>query len=208
MHRCVSLFVVLLALAAPAHAGLPPIPNVTVPAGITLVGSTAGVADASGRFTVTVRDLANLPIPGSIVAVDFLEAPDLQLCPTPGLPGLTVNLVQRTVRGVTDENGVVPFVILGGSHGPALTTRGRVRIFADGVQVTSTSPVDGFVCAALDLDGDGGLSANDISALLGDLGSGGSWQRSDLDLNGLLGANDLSVLLTRIGAAGSTESCP
>lgn len=202
-----------LALAAPAVAGeVPSPPNFTCPGSILVVGRTGGVADPAGAFVVTARDLANNPLVNELIVVDFSLAPEFVLCPEPALPGITVDVAARRVSTRSDANGIARFIILGGTVGPAASLRGTVRILSYGVYngmlVTNTTPLAGFICAAADLDGAGGLNANDISRLLSDIGSGNPWQRSDLDGSGALGANDLSVLLTSIGAARSTESCP
>lgn len=204
--------VLLLALSfvpTSAIADLPPPSNSTVPTLIRLVGHTGGVADdRTGAFSVTVRDLASNPIEGSRVVVDFAAASDLQLCPDAAHPGLVVNLVARTVSAFTDADGIARFTILGGSSGAAASERGTVRVFADGVLLTPTNNITGMVCAAPDLDGSGGVGANDIGQFLADFVTALPWQRSDLDGTGYVGANDLSQLLGILGDAGSTESCP
>ena len=61
--------------------------------------------------------------------------------------------------------------------------------------------------SAFDLDGGGGVGANDLSIWLTDFGSGNAYGRSDYDCSGDVGANDLSSWLTVFGSAGSAESC-
>lgn len=196
-------------MAAAAMAGVPSPANSTVPGSILIVGNSAGVADTvSGVFAVTVRDLANNPINGSAVAVDFVGAGDLRVCSDQLNLESTVNCAAKTVRRFTDAAGQVRFTILGGSNGAAATSlRGTVKVFADGVLLTNTTTSSGFICGSPDLDGASGLGANDISRLLTDIGTGQPFQRADLDGSGGLGANDISVLLTLIGRAGSTSSC-
>jgi len=73
----------------------------SAPTIIRLVGSAGGVADAAaGSFTVVVRDLANNPVPGASVVVDFSGCPDVTICPDqldPD-PGELVNLTAKTLR--------------------------------------------------------------------------------------------------------------
>lgn len=202
------VMIVASLVAAPAAAQVPSPANSTAPGAIQLVGRTAGIADTSGRFLVVYRDLANNPIVGAPVVVDFAAAPDFDLCAEGGLPGNVVNLASRTVTAITDAQGRAFFVIVGHSHGAAQSLRGTVKLFADGVLLTNTTTGAGFICASSDLDGQAGCGANDISMLLNDIGTGQPWQRSDFDGTGTLGANDIAVLLARIGGADSVESCP
>ena len=39
--------------------------------GINLIGVTGGIADVRGQFKITIRDIANNPVPGSSVVIDF-----------------------------------------------------------------------------------------------------------------------------------------
>lgn len=195
--------------AAAAMAGVPSPANSTVPGAIVLVGGSTGVADTvTGVFAVTVRDLANNPINGSAVAVDFSGAADLRVCSDQLNLESTVNCAAKTVRRFTDAAGQTRFTIVGGSNGAAPSSlRGTVKVFADGILLTNTTPAAGFIAATADLDGGSGVGANDISRLLGDLGTGQPFQRSDLDGSGGLGANDISVELGILGRAGSAQSC-
>jgi hypothetical protein len=204
-HRVVSLaFASLILGLAPGGAGasLPPYYNTTVPACISLVGSDGTTAGSIGTFQVVVRDLANNPMPGREVRVDLTNAPDLRLCAQQLAPGVTVDCPMGTARGTTDENGRVQFTLLGG--GLAMTTGTLTnggRIYVDGTLVGSPT------VSAYDLDGQGGVGANDISLWLSDFASGQPYGRSDYDCSGDVGANDFSFMLTAFGSSTQTISC-
>ena len=197
---------VLLALALPslALAGVPSAGNSTAPACISLVGSIGGVpASATGGFTVVVRDLANNPWPGASVVIDISTALDLFICADQLDPAATVNCGGKSVRKLTAADGSAHFTVLGGSNGaghfPTLVNHGR--IYANGVLLNQPT------VSAYDLDGSSGLGANDLSAWLGDFGSGQPYGRSDYDCSGTLGANDLSLWLSAYGSGAMVESC-
>lgn len=61
--------------------------------------------------------------------------------------------------------------------------------------------------SAFDLNGETGVGANDLSAWLGDFGTGDPYGRSDYDCSGNVGANDFSLWLTAFGAGTQLASC-
>lgn len=198
-------------VAASAFAGVPSPGNssLPVPAFFTMVGSSLGTADPLGTFSITVRDLANNPISGSSVVLDFVAGSDL----IPASDQLdaaasTVNCAAKTVRKFTDVTGVVSFTVVGGSNNggaSAGAAGGAVKVYADGVLLGSMT------AAVLDQDGNGGAGANDLSVWLADQGSGFYFGRSDFDYDTTLGANDLSLWLAAQGSGASAESgtlCP
>lgn len=200
------LLLLLLGLATPslALAGLPPVSNSTVPSCISLVGSYGGVpATAAGGFVVIVRDLANNPIAGASVVIDLSGCADLSICADQLDPAATVNCAAKTVRKFTAADGSVHFTMLGGSNGAgsAVTLLNGGRIYANGILLGSPT------VSAFDLDGSGGVGANDFSAWLGDFFTGNSYGRSDYDCSGNVGANDLSVWLGVFGSGTMAESC-
>jgi hypothetical protein len=204
--RKATLFAVCGVVAASAaFASVPSPANSVSPACIALVGNAAGVIDPAGNFTVTVRDLANLPINGSLVVVDVSAASGLQLCTT-AAAGLTVDCATQTVRGFTGAGGTITFKIAGhanntGGNQPPYGTYNSGKIYADGVLLGSPS------VQAYDHNGSG-LGATDLSAWLGDFFGGNSPSRSDYDCGGSLGATDLSRWLTVFFASGSLANCP
>lgn len=198
-------------VAASAFAGVPSPGNSSLPAPafFTMVGHSLGVPDVYGTFSIVVRDLANNPISGSSVVLDFSAATDL----VPASDQLdaaasTVNCAAKTVRKFSDVTGTVSFTLVGAAQNlgasPGAGLNG-VKVYADGVLLGSMT------AAALDQDGGSGAGANDLSLWLGDAGSLGYFGRSDYDYSGDLGANDLSIWLGAAGALGSSESgalCP
>jgi len=197
-----SAFAVLPSLAS---AGVPcGICNSTVPLCVTLVGA-AGDAPAAefGEFVVIMRDLANNPIAGAMVVIDLSNAPDMHFCADQMDPTMTVDCANNRVSKVTAADGSVHFTLLGGSNGAgnASTLLNGGMIFANGVLLQYPT------VAAYDLDGSGGVGANDVSALLGDFGLGQPFGRCDYDCSGNVGANDLSLWLKAYGSGTMTRSC-
>ena len=192
-----------LLVASVAMAGVPSETNSTKPACISMVGSVAGVPDAAGQFTVVVRDLANNPLNGASVVIDLSNANDLAICDDQLDVNALVNCAAKTVRKFTDVTGSVTFIVLGGSNGGgnASTLLNGGRIYANGTLIGSPT------VSAFDLDGSSGVGANDLSAWLGDFGSGQNYGRSDYDCSGGIGANDLSLWLGAFGSGASAASC-
>jgi hypothetical protein len=205
MRRVLALF--LFALAAPGFAGLaladdvPSPANSTIPGLVRLVGADPfGHPDPSGRFQVVHRDLANNPIPGAHIVVDFSAATDLVLCAVQA-PG--VAFVPGGVEGITDANGSVWMALLGHAVANAPPSSvSAVRIYADGVLL-------GYVpVCAVDLDGASGVGGSDLSLWLADFVSGLNPPRSDYNGTGGLGGSDLSLWLGCFVSGASAQSCP
>ncbi len=199
----VGVLLVLSARLCDAH--IPSAGNSTVPRHITLVGSHSALPDTAGAFTIVVRDLANNPLRGLVVVVDFSGCTDLAICADQLDTAATVNCAAKTVRKTTDGTGTVTFTILGGSNGSgnATTLLNGVKIFGNGVLFGWPT------ASAFDLDGSRGVGINDLSVWLSDLATPGNppFGRSDFDGDGALGINDLSVWLTAYGAGGSVAGC-
>jgi hypothetical protein len=174
---------------------------------VRLVGANAGVLDAAGSFTVTVRDLANLPINNSLVVVDFSGCSGLTICNSGAFAGTTIDCGTQTVRGFTGAGGTITMRIGGhannsGGNVPPYGSYNSGKIFADGVLLGSPS------VSAFDHDANG-LGPADLSAWLGDFFGGNNPSRSDYDCTGSpLGPSDLSTWLTVFFAGGSTTNCP
>ena len=207
--RLLSRILLLLTMAAPlvaspARAGIPQVGNASAPQCISLVGSN-GVVPATdwGQFTVTIQDLAHNPLAGCSVVIDFSNCPDIAICADQMDPDALVNCAAKTVRKFTDAFGEVRFTILGSSNGGgnAVTLLNGGRIYANGTLIQEPT------ISAYDLDGSGGVGANDLSAWLDDFGSGQHYGRSDYDCSGGIGANDLSFWLSAFGSGAMTESC-
>jgi len=167
------------------------------------VGSHGGVpAAAFGQIEIIGRDLPNNPLSGAACVLDLSNCLDLQICQDQLDPGAIVNCAAKTIQKLTDANGHVTFTVLGGGNGqPASTLLGGGRIYGNG-QLVQMPTISTF-----DLDGMGGVGANDVSMWLGDFGTGQPFGRSDYDCSGNLGANDLSMWLGAFGSGTMTESC-
>jgi len=192
--------------ASAAFAAVPSPANSTAPACVALVGNSAGTIDVAGQFTVTVRDLANLPINNSLVVVDFSAAHGLTLCSSGAFAGVTLDCGTQTARAFTGAGGSVTFRIAGhannsGGNQPPYSTYNDGKIYADGVLIKSPS------VQAYDHDANG-MGAADLSAWLGDFFGPNNPSRSDYDCTGTLGAADLSTWLGVFFANGSVSNCP
>lgn len=197
---------VLMLLSAPRASASPASPaNSTVPMHMTLVGSRAGTPDASGSFTVVVRDLANNPLNHQDVVIDLSGCTDLAICSDQLDPAATVNCAAKQVRKFTDVTGSVSFTLLGGSNGAgnATTLLGGAKVYANGVLLRLPT------ASALDLDGSQGVGIDDLSVWLSDFGAPGgpAYGRSDFDGDGTIDVNDLSLWVTAYGAGSSAQGC-
>ncbi len=201
-------YVALLLLPAPARSSGFPTPGTsTSPAFIRVVGSTAGVPDTvAGKFVVTVRDIANNPVPGVFVQVDVSGCPDIRIASDPLNANYVTDCANHTVGAYTNATGVAAMTLLGSSWAAGTHAGyGCARIFAGG-ELLSTPTV-----AAFDLDGTAGLTAADLSIWLADLGPHVYCGRSDYDANGVVTASDLSVWLAEQGthrSATTGAACP
>ena len=117
--RLLTLLAVVV-LTPYAHAqGVPSPPNATVPAAIRLVGTDAlGAPDPAGQFTVIMRDLANNPLPGVTIRVDFLPCSGVSLCPTQGPMVTAVHCDANGlwIEGVSGQDGSWSTAIVGCSR--------------------------------------------------------------------------------------------
>ena len=193
-----------LAGSPPVESSLPPCCTSTMPACISLVGTSGAVpAAGAGEFECVIRDLASNPVSGASVVIDLSNCLDLAICADQLDPDVTVNCLAKTVRKFADAAGAVRFTILGGSNGAgqASTLLRGGRIFANGWLLAFPT------VSAFDLDGLSGIGANDLSAWLTDFGSGQNYGRSDYDCSDGVGANDLSLWLTVFGSGTMTASC-
>ena len=129
-------------------------------------------------YHVTVRDAANIPIPGSTVVLDYSQCGFVH-CQNPGL-GVTANNALKTMTTTTNAAGVATFPLAMGGCCPA------VKIFADGVLLATVS------MASPDQDANLVVNGTDTAILTG-LISGPYNVCGDLDCSGSLGANDGGV---------------
>jgi len=195
----------LALIARGANASrIPSAANSTAPDLIRLVGTNGSAPDAAaGQFTIVARDLANNPLRGCVVWLDFSNCPDLEICTDQMDPGATTNCTAKAIQKIGNDLGEVTFTVLGRSNGAghAASLAGSGRIVVNGALIRLPS------VAAFDLDGMGGVGAGDLSVWLGDFGSGSAWSRSDYDGDGSIGAGDLSQWLSVFASGASLTSC-
>ena len=210
---CASL-VCLCFFAAPARAQCPPgpgggdpgPPNSTIPCGIVLVGTTAGVADPRGEFYVVHRDLANNPVVGCEIEVHFGTcAPDIRIAENQTFPGVTVECLTNDtiVRATTDVNGIAHFRIIGGALASAPGVGAGYecgQIYAGGVFLGRVN------VGAFDLNVAGGINPVDISLWLADAFQPNFVGRSDYNCTQTINPADLAMLFGASFAGGSTQS--
>lgn len=175
MHLARSSWLALLLLPSVAAASVPSPSNSTVP--------TCFVACPLGDIpsTITVRDIANNPVTGSTVVLDFSQCASVYLCAGNPNDPIHVDLTNRTVSGVTNTSGQVTFPLHAGGF-----CSGGLRVFADGVmlaQRTFKSP---------DQDGDGVVMPTDATLFSGKVGTADA--SADFDCSGLVDNADLLVM--------------
>lgn len=195
-----------LLIAGVAMASVPSPANSLIPHCISLVGSSSGVVDPVGNFSVTVRDINNVPVNNSLVVVDFSACSGVTLCQTQ--PGLTVDCGSHTVRGFSNSSGVFTATIAGhgnnpGGNQPPFNPPGCAKVFADGVLLGNGTNVN---ISMYDQDGNG-VAGGDLSSFLGDFFGSGPL-RSDYDCTGSVDGADLSKWLTVFFGSGSANNCP
>ena len=143
MNRFVTTLAIASALAAagaaPALANVPSAANSTVPACMAL----CPMGDM--HFVVTVRDIANNPIAGALVILDFSGCPNAFICPQRPNDPYTIDVVARSLRMFSDASGKVDFPARIGGTGPA----GCANVFANGVLLKS------YALASPDQNGNG-----------------------------------------------------
>lgn len=211
--RCCTLVLAVVlvgfagvAIPARSPAGVCSSANSTMPTGIRLVGMTDGVPDPAGAFSVTVRDYGNNLIPNAEVVVDFSSClSHVQLGATQPYPGSSVDCPSHTAHARTNALGVARFDIVGCGipNSAAFSSRATIRVvyFCTLGQV----PV-----VAFDLDGVGGIGANDLAVWTRDFLGTERPLVADYDFNGALGANDLAVwvgVFLRAGSMASPSVC-
>lgn len=176
----------------------------TVPPLLFLVGQTNGVADVC-EFVVHVAKVGGGNYANGIVTLSFKHTPDLDFAMTQPFPGVTVDCAKREVYATTDAGGNATFRVVGsciqhpgGTYvpGPCL-----VHVSVDGICLGETK------ARAFDLDGQDGVTANDVSIWVTDFGCGNPYTCVE-DYNGddQLGAADLSILVSVLNSHRSQET--
>ena len=193
--------------ASSAMAAVPSPADSQVPCGLNLVGSTAGVADARGQFTIIVRDLAQNPIPGSSVVIDFNAcALDIRVCSLQPAGGVTASCPGAVgeINAVTDGAGTVVLRIVGGARNVGGSPAAGFKcatVYADGVNLGTIN------VGAFDQNGGGGVNPTDLSLFLPDSFDGDFEGRSDYNCSNTVNPTDLSLLLGASLGGGSSTSC-
>jgi len=172
----------------------------TVPQHINLVALKGGVVDPVGEFTIVVRDLANNPVVGANVDIDFGQCtPDIRIGSSQPYPGLTTSCDGPVghVRAITDALGIARFRIVGAAsnptgHAPGASTA-CARVTADGILLGTMS------VGAFDQDGSSGVNPTDASICFSDsldfFMNGSYVGRSDYNNSGTINPVDISILL-------------
>lgn len=183
LRRSALLALVLTAVGSvPAHGGVPSTTNSFHDACFT----ACPLGDIV--YHVTVRDLANNPVPSSFVVLDFSQCGFIH-CANPGA-GITVNEATHQMQTFTNAAGVASFPLAMGGCCPS------VNIIADGVPLGTV--------AMKSPDADASLTVNALDA--GIVASGSSLPYSvcnDLDCNGVVDAADVGFVNLHL-----THACP
>jgi hypothetical protein len=194
--------------ASSAMAAVPSPADSDVPCGFNLVGTTGGVADARGEFTITVRDLAHNPIIGSSVVIDFNAcAVDIRICSVQPVAGVTADCSGAVgeINAVTNGAGAVVLRIVGGARNTASGSPAAgfkcATVYADGVNLGTIN------VGAYDENGAGGVNPADISLFLPDSFDGDYEGRSDFNCSQTVNPADLSLLIGTSLGGGSAASC-
>ncbi len=180
------------ALAALALAVLAPASFASVPAPFTSTWPAVLVGSPDGAFTstVTVRDIAGIPIIGVNVTLDFSLCPQFRPCPVV-CPACVVNAPAKTVSAVTGADGAAPFALrMGGAGCPNPPT---ARVYADGILLGTAR------FAALDQDGDLSVTPADVAAVRALVGS--LDLRADFDGDGVVTDADVAIVHAHLGTS-------
>jgi hypothetical protein len=135
-------------------------------------------------YHVIVRDLANNPVAGSNVVLDFSQCGFVH-CQNPG-PGIIANDAAHTMSTTANAAGVASFPLKMGGCCPA------VRILADGVVLAGVS------MSSPDQDANLTVNGTDASILTGLMSMPYS-VCGDLNCDGIVNVNDLAVLTAHNG---------
>src|SRR5262245_55430119 len=141
--RSLAILAVLL-LGTVAARSLAAVPS---PANSSVQSCLTACPLGDSPFVVVVRDLANNPISGSTVAIDFVNCSAAYICEGPGFvpDSITIDPTNRNLRVTTLANGIAYFPLRVGG----VCAAGTVRVFADGVLLAQRA------LASPDQNGDG-----------------------------------------------------
>lgn len=126
MRSCFPLCLLAASMLLSASAADAAVPDAALS---TLPSCMALCPMGDMPFTLVVRDVANNPIGGSLVVLDFSQCAGAFLCPQRPTDPYVVDVPTRTLRMTTNAAGSVTFPARVGGTCPA----GGVRVTADGV---------------------------------------------------------------------------
>jgi len=207
IRKATILVALGLVAASAAMAGIPDAAHCTVPTYIKVVGTNAGTPDTRGTFTITVRDIGNIPVSGSVVTLNFNACSDMKLCN--GVSG--ASCAPSFVTATTNASGVATFTVVGGGLAGSVAglSTACVEIRASGYLLgnayANVYDLNGAVAGA----GKNGVLISDMPLWSIDWagGSGSYKARADYNQNGAVGINDLPIWAVLWGANGSVSGC-
>ena len=171
----------------------------TLPSHVLLLGRDGlGEPDPRGEFVVIVRDGCMNLVAGQMVEISFLDCGGVRFARDGYPPGVTPDCrpTRMSVRRTTLADGEARFNIPGTAADGGFVNPHCMVIRVEG------SFFGAVHIATADLDGNSGVSANDLSEFLGAFGREDA-STADLDGSGAIGANDLSIWLAIFGGGGS-----
>jgi hypothetical protein len=193
--------------AAASFAGIVSPGNCTVGATrINLVGyNSSGTGDLAdsleifSKLTVTVRDIANNPIAGVPVVLDFsaCASGDIKIGNFQSFHGQTVGCATATVQNYSTSNGTVSFVVVGGRSSSTDHALGCAKVYADSYLLGSLN------VGTFDQTNSSGFTLADIAFFWTDVNSGIFHDRTDMDGSGSLVLADIAYAWTANGHASS-----
>jgi hypothetical protein len=160
-----------------AAAGVPSAANSTVSP--CFVACPAG--DAS--YVVVVRDIANNPIAGSTVRLQFIDCETFPVCDE-CCDGIVIDRTAHSVSAATDASGIASFALRMGGVSPV---GAGMNVYADGVLLGPVRTV-----SSPDLTGNLVVEWDDITELSALFESG--YELLDLNCSGGFGLDDFYVL--------------
>jgi hypothetical protein len=182
MKRALLPLCFALVLAVPTGAQLAAVPS---PSNSTVPPCIVYCPQGDIPYTVVVRDLANNPVAGSAVDLDFGPCPNVAFCPVQR-PGVVVDFAGRKVRVISASDGKASFPLKAGGLCPGAT----IRVFADGVLLSSTVEA-----SSPDQDGSLGVFGSDAA-----LHAAGAYTPGkDFDCDGDRDAADTATLNAHMG---------
>lgn len=191
-----SLVIMAVALLAPAAFGDPSPTYSSVPPWLNVVTPHPWGLEPADVYTVVVRDEVGDPVPGVQVVLDFGACNHIRFAAEQVTPSdVVVDCASDTMRALTNASGTATFVVYGSvvSRVPTVSDVGCVTVYAGFPRVElGHSSVRSY-----DLDGFNGLTANDLSLFLCDLGIGQYVARCDYNGTGGVNALDLTLWLTK-----------